>query len=342
MAGPPDGEESKGPTGLRGWVRDGLVALVIVGVVFGGIFAYTQVWPPLVVVESSSMQHGHTTSAIGVIDTGDLVLVQSAPTRGDIVTWVEGRVSGHSTYGDYGDVIIFHRPFDPAGVAPVIHRAILYVVPNATTPGTYDVPDLVRFPSTEWEGRGVSWAPVEATPRALREVTIHGIGFRRDLGITFNLTAFSILPGNPEGPGFVTMGDNNAYDTCQILDPCGPARPYDTRWLVAPSLIIGRARGEIPWFGLLKLTVAPAGACCYGWGDSEAPANSWQSLAISLVALIALPFAVEIGGWIWERRASPPPPAKAEEGPAKAEEGPAEDAAEPEADPEPRSESSGP
>lgn len=335
MAGSREKDVPKGRTGLRGWVRDGLIALLIVGVVFAGIFAYTQVWPPLVVIESPSMQHGHTTSAIGVIDTGDLVLVQSAPTRGDVVTWVEGRVSGHSTYGDYGDVIIFRRPFDPVGSAPVIHRAILHVVPNATTLGTYDVPDLRRFPSTEWEGRGASWAPVTATPLALRDVTIHGMGFRRDLGITFNLTAFSLIPGNTDGPGFITMGDNNAYDTCQILDPCGPARPYDTRWIVASSDIIGRARGEIPWFGLLKLTFAPTGACCDGWGDPQAPENSWQSLSISLIALLVLPFAVEIGGWTWDRYVSPRLQKRAEHEATDAPE-------EPEADPEPRLGSSGP
>lgn len=335
MAGSPEKEAVKERTGLRGWARDGLIALLIVAAVFGGIFAYTQVWPPLVVIESPSMQHGHTTSAIGVIDTGDLVLVQSAPTRGDVVTWVEGRVSGHSTYGDYGDVIIFRRPFDPVGSAPVIHRAILYVVPNATAPGTFDVPDLTRFPTTEWEGRGASWAPVEATPRALREVTIHGMGYRRDLGITFNLTAFSVIPGNTDGPGFITMGDNNAYDTCIVLDPCGPARPYDTRWVVSPVHIIGRARGEIPWFGLLKLTFAPTGSCCDGWGDTQAPTNSWESLAISLVALIALPFAVEIGGWTWDRFV-------ASRLHKETESAAPEETKEPEGDAEPRSESSGP
>src|SRR3989304_9446520 len=142
MAGSPEKEGVKERTGPSAVARDGLIALLIVAAVFGGIFGYPQVWPPLVVIGSPPMQHGHTPSAIGVIDTGDLVLVQSAPTRGDVVTWVEGRVSGHSTYGDYGDVIIFRRPFDPVGSAPGIHRAILYVVPTATAPGTFGVPDL--------------------------------------------------------------------------------------------------------------------------------------------------------------------------------------------------------
>ena len=311
---PDSGEETKKDGGLRAWVRDALVAVIIVGVVFGGIFAYTRVWPPLVVIESSSMQHGHAASAIGVIDTGDLVLVQSSPARADIVTWVEGRVSGHSTYGDYGDVIVFRKPTDPDGGPPVIHRAILYLVPNTTVPGTYDIPDLEGFPSSEWEARGANWTRV-VRAQALRDVTIHGMGYRRDLGITFNLTVLAIRVSTRGEPGYVTMGDNNAYDQCLSPDPCGPSTPYDAGWVVPQTYVIGRARGEIPWFGLIKLTVSPTDSCCQGWGDTKVPSNSWDSLAISLIALVSLPFALEGVGLLWRRILGPrlrPGPAAAE------------------------------
>src|SRR5512136_2920662 len=76
--------------GWKAWIRDIAVAVIIMAVVLAAIFAYTQVWPPLVVVESSSMQHGDTTSFIGVIDTGDLVFVQAAPNRADVITYVQG------------------------------------------------------------------------------------------------------------------------------------------------------------------------------------------------------------------------------------------------------------
>src|SRR3989337_1354127 len=61
--------------------RDIAVALLVVLIVFGIIFLYTQNWPPEVVVESRSMQHNDTESSIGVIDTGDIVLVQVAPAK---------------------------------------------------------------------------------------------------------------------------------------------------------------------------------------------------------------------------------------------------------------------
>lgn len=283
-----DGDAEEG--GLRPWARDVVTAVVIVVVFFGVLFAYARVWPPLVVVESESMQHSDSESFVGVIDTGDLVLVQSAPSRSSVVTWIQGRVTGHSTYGDYGDVIVFRRPGSPAA-DPVIHRAILYVVPNGT--GAYDVPDLRDLPSSEWEGRGRGWEPRQS-PYALRELTIRGMGFRRDLVITFNLTNLAAQPASFGQAGYVTMGDHNAYGSF--------GRGYDPNWVVPQGNLLGVARGELPWFGLLKLTFAPTGDCCSSWGDPRAPRNSWDSLLMAIVVLVALPLVIEVVGWAWSRR----------------------------------------
>src|SRR2546427_13212185 len=106
----------------KGLGRDLLVAAIIVIVFLAAIYAYARVWPPLVVVESSSMQHSSQESFLGVIDTGDMVFQQAAPTRADVATYLEGRASGYSTYGDYRAVIIFRRP---APATPVIHRALI-------------------------------------------------------------------------------------------------------------------------------------------------------------------------------------------------------------------------
>src|SRR3972149_7448127 len=70
--------------------RDIAVALLVVLIVFGIIFLYTQNWPPEVVVESRSMQARDTEGSIGVIDTGDIVLVPGAPAKANGVPWVEG------------------------------------------------------------------------------------------------------------------------------------------------------------------------------------------------------------------------------------------------------------
>src|SRR5713226_1852201 len=127
----------------KGLGRDLLVAAIIVVVFLAAIYLYAGVWPPLVVVESSSMQHADRESFLGVIYTGDMVFQQAAPTRSSVVTYLEGRATGYATYGDYGDVIIFRRTGNPT---PVIHRAIMYITlhpPNGTADPTADVPGLL-------------------------------------------------------------------------------------------------------------------------------------------------------------------------------------------------------
>ncbi len=293
-------DEESEENGWKAWVRDIAIAVLIMAILLGTIYVYTGVWPPLVVVESSSMQHSHTVSYIGVIDTGDLVLVQAAPARSDVVTYLQGRSSGYSTYGDYGDVIIFRLARDPSAT-PIIHRAIMYLIPN----GSYvDVPDLALLPASQWEAfrNGVRLA----APYGMTNVTIHEMGWQHNLGIDFQVAQLVTDFGGHAG--YVTMGDNNAYDHCQTSqDPCsndnGP--PYDTGWFPSQSDIIGHARGEIPWFGLIKLLVSPAPGCAQGWGDPCAPANSWNDLAIAIVFLIALPFIVEAVGWAWSKYAWP-------------------------------------
>ncbi len=298
-----DEEEDEESEGVwKGLARDLLVAGIIVVLVLGGIYAYTSVWPPLVVVESMSMQHSGTESSLGVIDTGDMVFQQAAPTRADVVTYLEGRASGYATYGDYGDVIIFRHGSDPT---PVIHRAIMYITLH--TNGTADVPNLAQL--TGWEAISdsgpTSCPPTCSSPSYLRSVTIHGMGFRHNLGITFDFNRFF---GFAPRSGYITMGDYNAaFIACATppFDPCA-GTPYDYQWLPVQRDIVGRARGEIPWFGLLKLTLQPTNTCCAGgWGDPEAPKNSWDSLAVSLVVLFALPFILEFGVRGWKKYVSP-------------------------------------
>ncbi len=290
-------EEESSDGGWKSWVRDIAVAVIIMVVLLGAIYAYTGIWPPLVVVESSSMQHGNSVSYIGVIDTGDLVFVQSAPARSDVVTYLEGRASGYSTYGDYGDVIVFRIARDPTAT-PIIHRAIMYLVPNGSLA---DVPDLAGLPTSQWQGyrNGLNVSGAYG----LSAVTIHEMGWQHNLGITFNLAAFIAAFGGQAG--YITMGDNNAYNRCAPVQGICSGPTYDTGWFPSQGDIIGHARGEIPWFGLIKLLISPASNCAQGWGDPCAPANSWSSLALAIVFLIALPFIVEGAAWGWSKYAWP-------------------------------------
>ncbi len=102
-------------------MKDLLISIIIVAVIFLSLYAYTQNWPPIVIVESGSMQHGES-SHIGIIDTGDIVLVKKIYSEEDVVTYVEGRMSGYERYGDYGDVIIYNYQGKS-----IIHRAIVYL-----------------------------------------------------------------------------------------------------------------------------------------------------------------------------------------------------------------------
>lgn len=255
-------------------LRDVGIAFLIVAIIVGSLYAYSQVWPPMVVVESGSMQHSDHESFIGVIDTGDLVIVKRCPSRSDVTTWVEGRASGYSTYGDYGDVIIFKRG-GIESTESIIHRAIVWIQWNRTTNNSVDIPSL---DNEKWE-----WGPDWYTrgtnkPYNLRnDVFINHTGFKH-IG-QIRLRAATIIGdferNHWDEGAYLTMGDHNSQpDTGLILH----------KW------IVGKARGELPWFGLIKLTFfsSPNAACCKFWGDPVAPKNSWDSLAIVLGIIIAL------------------------------------------------------
>ncbi len=310
--------------GWKSWVRDIAVAVLIMAIILGAIFAYTGVWPPLVVVESASMQHSSSRSYIGVIDTGDLVFVQAAPARADVITYVQGRATGYSTYSDFGDVIIFRLANEPQAT-PIIHRAIMYVIPNGTD--TADVPDLKGLPASDWVGTAASGGATHV-PYDLQAVTIYDMGYRH-LNITFQIS--DLRQFFSRGPGYLTMGDHNAPN-------------YDKAWFPAQRDIIGHARGEIPWFGLIKLLLSPAASCAQGWGDPCAPANSWTSLALSLAFLVALPFILEAASWAWGKYAWPrikPHLPRLRRGSRETETPPADESDE-DAEDEPREGSSGP
>lgn len=262
-------------------LRDLLLAVAVFAVVFGGLLGYTRTWPPMLVVGSNSMQHGDATSSIGVADTGDIVLLQAVSGRGDVVTYVEGRATGYATYGDFGDVIAFAFPLDSSGVG--IHRALAYAIWNESA-GGYDVPDLDLLPTSEWS----AWDTGNATtdrPYGLSRFELRNAGWHSGATLWANLTLGerTLLVGKGES-GFLTLGDNNAYLTPINVD----------RWVVPLPTVVGRARGEIPWLGLVRLVLAPdPDGCCGGWGSTDpvrgAPANSWAALDASLIILVAVP-----------------------------------------------------
>ncbi len=261
-----------------------LAAGAAVGLIFGGLAAYAGMWPPVLVVESGSMQHGDTASEIGLLDTGDLAIIQAIHNPADIVTYLAGRATGVTSFGDSGDVMVFADP-EPNESAVLLHRAFAFVTRNAS--GGYDVPELARIPRSEWWGTDADGGNA-TSPRRLRSFTLTKMGWRGDLTIDWNLAA---LGANYSNNGFLTFGDRNLYRTTLRTDP----------WILPAAYVLARVRGEIPWLGLLRLTLSrsPEG-CCGGWGSTDpdigAPGNSWVALEVLLVAAFAGPIAM---GLLW-------------------------------------------
>ncbi|MFO8110367.1 MAG: S26 family signal peptidase [Thermoplasmata archaeon] len=242
-----------------------LVSLVILGIILGSLYVYSGRWPPMVVIESSSMSHGEE-SRVGIIDTGDIVVV-----RGDaeITTYVEGRPEGYTKYGQYGDVIIY-RPMGRQEDTPIIHRPIVYIEFNETTGESFDIPSLGNLDyGLDWStSQGERLYDLNGT------VEIYDYGFR-DVRIEIKL--YDLLRNeNRMQSGYITMGDkNNKYDQETRICPA----PVHEDW------VIGVARSQLPWFGIIKLL--------YMGRTEEVPTNSWYNLGISLAILLVGPFAIE-------------------------------------------------
>ena len=258
-----------------------LVALAIIVVLLVGLFAYTQNWPPVYVVESDSMQHG-SADELGLINTGDLVLAAKI-SNSSITPYVVGLRTGYTTYGEYGDVLLY-EPNGASGT-PVIHRAILFLSWNERT-HSYSAGDLAGLPC------GNASDAVYATPGTPAACGTTDLTGTLDLfGIGWKSSSVSIqlnAPALGQHSGFLTMGDNNYY--CSGAGGCtgepdqgGTITPVISS-LVEPGWVIGVARGMIPWFGSVKLLIEGQ--------SSMVPPQSWQYLGLSIVGIILLAFGI--------------------------------------------------
>ena len=261
----------RGPVFL--FLRDAGIALAFVASILLVMYAYTGLWPPLVVVESESMMHSDdNTSYIGVIDTGDMVLVKDVDDEDDVVTYVEGVSTGHRTYGDFGDVIIYNKMGNPAGT-PIIHRAVLFLEVNPDGE-SYRCDALADLPAEKWglTGNEDSW------DHLTESVLLYHYGYK-DVTVTIGvgeiLDAFRF---NPPTSGFITRGDHNTWIDQRYHDS---STPVDASW------VVGKARGELPWFGLLKLWFSDT-------LKSEAPENSVRNLWISMIIIVVTPIALDV------------------------------------------------
>lgn len=112
-------------------IKDLVSTLITVAVVVGIGFALTGTWPFMVAVESGSMEpHMYR---------GDVVFLIN-PDRTGIVTWEEGKQTGYTSFGDYGDVIVYY-PNGDRSKTPIIHRAVFWIEKGEIMPGGNPAPN---------------------------------------------------------------------------------------------------------------------------------------------------------------------------------------------------------
>lgn len=99
-------------------IRDVLSVIIVVAVIGLLLFGASGTWPAIVAVESESM--------VPNMNVGDLVFVVEENRFGPVLTSPEAEAAGVSSFGGYGDVIIY-QPNGNDKVTPIIHRAIGWV-----------------------------------------------------------------------------------------------------------------------------------------------------------------------------------------------------------------------
>ena len=277
-----------------GWFEP-ILALLAVVIILGSLLLYTGTWPPLVVVESWSMEHGPN-DPLGIINTGDIVLVKHVDAPAGVTTYVQGLVNGFQTYGEYGDVILYY-PDGQTDLTPIIHRAMIWLQYNASE-GAFNAPtllpltcgpnqqyvDLTGLGGTRCLNPGDPNAPLTGT------LVLYHVGYN---GVTVNIDLNALIQTSPWS-GYITLGDNNSglYDQLQCPPKC----------LVQPGWILGVARGLLPWFGDIKLWIDDQ----LGHDNNEytrmVPTLSWVYLGISLALIVTLPQVVPWSYRKWRDR----------------------------------------
>ncbi|MCE5260802.1 MAG: S26 family signal peptidase [Euryarchaeota archaeon] len=263
--------------------------LLTVAILLLAMLVYAGMWPPVYVVESASMQHSDTESALGTIDTGDLVLVRSSDDV-SVRTYVDCFLEGDRSFGDFGDVIIYER-YGREEYTPVIHRAMLRLEFNESS-GSFDLPSLARLPSAKWGNGGLEegrWWNLTGS------VEIYDVGYRSAL---LHVDLSSLLKYAHDG--LITMGDHNVVRSDgQWLGVYDQSAATICLEPVMDGWVIGVAKAEIPWIGLINLWVN-------GNMPANTPENSKAGLVAVIVLVIAVPLALDLTGMFLERRGIDP------------------------------------
>lgn len=244
-----------------------MLTILAIIIILTGFTLYSGVYPPASVVESYSMQHSDKWQ-FGIIDEGTIVFVKKINSVNDVKTYVTGKSDNYSTYGEYGNVILYHN--SALGVI-TIHRAMFYLEWNHTKPVVkgYNgqhyidiVGDLIILKDTGYAHRNFI------------------VNVSRYVG----------------HDGFITAGDNNVatlgktsgFYNSKYNATCSSDQNI---WGIEPvnlSKIVGKAYGYIPWFGLIKLNLLRMEGDWSTVYADHVPEYSYAGLIISIAAIVAL------------------------------------------------------
>ncbi|MHB8372724.1 MAG: S24/S26 family peptidase [Thermoplasmataceae archaeon] len=235
-------------------------------IIFLSITVYSGEWPPLSVVESSSMEHSAYWTP-GVINTGDMVFIKKINSVGNVVTYVQGRESGYSTYGEYGNVILYRSPDGSI----IIHRAMMYI-------------NWISGKLSVQGFKNQSWIIINGNC-----IVIDNVGFSH--------RNFSVNVSKYVGhSGFITMGDNNLASNSPFIVHVAKYNSYaasdQTIFNYPPvniSNVVGVAFGQLPWLGLIKLNIL---GLEHKWPQSSDVAkNSYIYLSLTIIAIFVITLA---------------------------------------------------
>ena len=247
--------------------KDYLIFIAAVILILVGITIYSGIFPPASVVESYSMEHSDNWQ-YGIIDEGTIVMVKKVNNIDNIITYVQGRSDNSSSYGEYGNVILYHN--SALGVI-TIHRAMFYLSWNGSNPEIegYHNQSYIHIYNDNIIMEGIGYAH--------RNLIVNVSGYKGD-------------------SGFITVGDHN-------LATLSKDSPYYNRtynayyasdqsiWGIKPvsiNEIVGKAYGYIPWFGLIKLNILRLEGEWPRQDYTNVPKYSYLDLSLSIIAIIGL------------------------------------------------------
>lgn len=282
----------------RTLLRELVLAAGMISLLVLAMWAHTGSMPPLVVVESNSMQHD-AGGEVGTIDAGDLVLVHS-PNDNRIISFAEATDKnspyyGYESLGMEGDVIIYERNGESEST-PIIHRALFEIEIGASTaPNSENKCDT----GVLWDGLCIiSWTVPGTDQIKVDKINLIFDGEQVGKYSCGGAAAqhgsvwYSVENYTPMNPGYITLGDNNdcnddqaVFEFAQGLNSIhsGMIRPVQEDW------VIGISGAEIPWLGTVKLMVSGGDSP----GVSQVPGASFVYLIVFVIVVLLLPLIID-------------------------------------------------